>query len=97
MEGCGDAESRVLGAYGRGVRNGNAKRLPSFATNYKLALTNTFFSTRKEGWCIAHSRRHRQRIDYIPSRQAHRPTAHEVNVTPLPSAPAKADSSPNMF
>ena len=50
----GDDESRVLGAYGRDVRNdNNGKQLLSFATNCKVTLTNTFFSTHKD-W-ISHT------------------------------------------
>ena len=73
MEGCDDEESRVLGAYGRDVRNDNGKRLLSFATNCKQALTNTFFSMRKGGISHTHnatSPNERMRIDYILT---HRP------------------------
>ena len=53
MEGCGDDESRVLGAYGRDIRNDNGRQILPFATNCKLALTNTFFKSRKGG--ISHT------------------------------------------
>ena len=46
--GCGDDESRVLGAYGRDVLNDNGKRLLSFATD-KLALTSTFSAHARKG------------------------------------------------
>ena len=47
--GCGDGESRVLaGAYGRDVLDDNGK-LFSFATNCKMALTNTYSTTCKGG------------------------------------------------
>ena len=55
MEGCSDDESRVLGEYGRDARNDNGDRLRSFATSCKLALTNTFFSTRKGGILHTHN------------------------------------------
>lgn len=41
IQGCGDGERRVLGACWRHIRSHNAKRLRSFATNCKLAFTNT--------------------------------------------------------
>ena len=40
---------RVLEAYGRRIRSYNAQRLSSVATSCKLALTNTFFSARRDG------------------------------------------------
>ena len=57
MDGCGDG--RVLGAYGRDELNNNGKRLLTFAEDNKLALTNTFFSTRKGG-DITYVQRHQQ-------------------------------------
>lgn len=51
MEGCGD--STVLGAYGRDELNNTGKRLLTFASDNKLAPTNTFFSTRRDG--ISHT------------------------------------------
>ena len=47
---------RVVGC-GHDVLHNNGKRLLSFATD-KLALTNTFFGTRKEGWYIAYAQQH---------------------------------------
>ena len=72
----------VLGAYGRDELNNNRKRLLSFATDNKLVITNTFFSTRKGG--ISHTYNgvigdrvgDFKRIDYILTRQAHRPKEH---------------------
>ena len=97
--GCGDDESRVLGAYGRDVLNDHGKRLISFATNWKLALTNTFSSTRKGGISHRHngtSPNDRQRIDYILTRQTHLPKGHDAKVVPQPPPPAKADSDHNI-
>ena len=47
IEGEGTEDDGVLGAYGRDELNNNAKRLLNFATDNKLVVTNTFFSTRK--------------------------------------------------
>ena len=86
----------MLGAYGRDELNDNGKRLLTFATDHKLTLTNTFFSTRKGG--ISHtskginSRDDHERIDYILTRQAHRPRVYDFTVHPQPLSPAKADS-----
>ena len=48
-EGRGEAESKVLGAYGRDKLNENGKLLLGFAKDKKLALLNTFFCTSKSG------------------------------------------------
>ena len=53
IEGERTEDDRVLGAYGRDELNNNGKRLLNFATDNKLAVTNTFFSTRKGG--ISHA------------------------------------------
>ena len=92
----------VLGAYGRDELNNNGKRLLNFATDNKLAVTNTFFSTRKGG--ISHTYNgvigdragDFKRIDYILSRQTYRPTVHNVEVHPQPNRPIKADWDHNM-
>ena len=100
MGGCGGDESRVLGEYGRDVHNDNGKRLLSFATNCKLALTNMFVSTRKGGISHTHngtSPNDRAPIDYILIRQAHRPRVQYVKVVPRPPAAAKADSDHNIL
>ena len=47
METCDDG--RMLGAYGRDELNNNGKRLLPFASDDKLAFTNTFFSARRGG------------------------------------------------
>ena len=46
-EGGGEADSKVLGAYGRDKLNENGKLLLVFAEDNKLALLNTFFCTPK--------------------------------------------------
>ena len=94
-----DANAR---AYGRDELNNNGKRLLNFATDNKLAVTNTFFSTHKGG--ISHTYNgvigdragDFKRIDYILTRQAHRPRVHNVEVHPQPNRPIKADSDHNM-
>ena len=98
MEGCDDC--RALEAYARDELNRNRKRLLAFASDNKLALTNTFFSARKAG--ISHtfngisSRNDQKRIDYILTRQAHRSRVHDVKVHPQPPPPAQADSDYNI-
>ena len=101
IEGEGTEDDRVLGAYGRDELNNNGKRLVNFATDNKLAVTNTFFSTRKGG--ISHTYNgviedagDFKRIDYILTRHAHRPRVHNVEVHPQPNRPIKADSDHNM-
>ena len=100
MEGCGDDEGRMLGADGRDVGNDNGKRLISFATNCKLALSKARFSTRKG--VISDTRNGtspngRKRIDYILSRRAHRPRVQDVKIVRQPPAPAKVDSNHNIL
>ena len=46
-EGGGEADSKVLSAYGRDMLNENGKLLLGYAEDSKLALLNTFFCTRK--------------------------------------------------
>ena len=102
IEGERTEDDGVLGAYGRDELNSNGKRLLNFATDNKLAVTNTFFSTRKGG--ISHTYNgvigdragDFKRIDYILTRQAHRPRVHNVEVHPQPNRQIKADSDHNM-
>ena len=102
IEGERTEDDGVLGAYGHDELNNNGKRLLNFATDNKLAVTNTFFSTRKGG--ISHTYNgvigdragDFKRIDYILTRQAHRPRVHNVEVHPQPSRPIKVDSDHNM-
>ena len=98
IDGCGDG--RVLGAYGRDKLNNNGKHLLTFTKDNKLALTNTFFSTRKGG--VSHafngisSRNDQKRIDYIRTRHAHRSRVYDVKVHPQPPPQAKADPDHNI-
>ena len=103
IEGERTEDDGVLGAYGRdGLNNNNCKRLLNFTTGNKLAVTNTFFSTRKDG--ISHTYNgvigdrggDFKRIDYILTRQAHQPRVHNVEVHSQPNRPIKADSDHNM-
>ena len=98
MEGGRTEDDGVLGAYGRDELNDNGERLLNFTTDNKLAVTNTFFSTRKGG--ISHTYNgvigdragDIKRIDYILTHQAHRPRVHNVKVHPQLNRPIKADS-----
>ena len=102
IEGEGTEDDGVLGAYGRDELNNNGKRLLNFATDNKLAVTNTFFSTRNGG--ISHTYNgvigdragDFKRIDYILTRRAHRPRVHNVEIHPQPNRPIEADSDHNM-
>ena len=102
IEGEGTEDDGVLGAYGRDELNNNGKRLPNFATDNKHAVTNTFFSTLKGGisyiynGVIGDRAGDFKRIDYILTRQAHRPGVHNVEVHPQPNRPIKADSDHSM-
>ena len=42
-------DERVMGEHGRDELNDNGRLLLTFATDNRLAITNTFFSTRKDG------------------------------------------------
>ena len=68
-EGGGEADSKVLGAYGRNVLNENGKLLLGFAEDNKLALINTFFCTPKSGVCYTFQSANRSkgqaRLDFI--------------------------------
>ena len=80
IEGERTEDDGVLGAYGRDELNDNGKRLLDFATDNKLAVTNTFFSTRKGGishtynGVIGESAGDFKRIDYIRTRQVYEST-----------------------
>ena len=92
----------ILGTYGSDELNDNGKLLLSFATDNKLAIMNTFFSTRKGGvshtynGVIGSRTSDFNRIDYVLTRQVHRRRVRNVVVHPQPALPAKADSDHNM-
>ena len=101
IEGERTEHDGVLGAYGRDELNNTGKRLLNFATDHKLAVTNTFFSTRKGGTShtyngvIGDRAGDFKRIDYILTREAHRPRVQRRS-TPQPNRPIEADSDHNM-
>ena len=68
-EGGGEADSKVLDAYGRDKLNENGKLLLGFAEDNKLALLNTFFCTPKNGVSYTFQRANRSkrqtRLDHI--------------------------------
>ena len=102
IEGESLQDEGILGTYGRDELNDNGKLLLSFATDNKLAIMNTFFSTRKGG--VSHTYNgvtgsrtsDFKRIDYVLTRQAHRRRVRNVVVHPQPALPVKADSDHNM-
>ena len=102
IEGESLQDEGVLGTYGRDELNDNGKLLLSFATDNKLAIMNTCFSTRKGG--VSHTYNgvtgsHTsdfKRIDYVLTRPAHRRRVRNVVVHPQPALPANADSDHNM-
>ena len=102
IEGESLQDEGILGTYGRDELNDKGKLLLSFATDNKLAIMNTFFSTREGG--VSHTYNgvtgsrtsDFKRIDYVLTRQAHRRRVRNVVVHPQPALPAKADSDHNM-
>ena len=102
IEGESLQDEGILGTYGRDELNDNGKLLLSFATDNKLAIMNTFFSTRKGG--VSHTYNSVtgsrtsdfKRIDYVLTRQAHRRRVRNVVVHPQPALPVKADSDHNI-
>ena len=75
-DGRGEADSKVLGAYGRDKLNENGKLLLGFAENNKLALVNTLFCTPKSGVSYTSQSANRSkgqaRLEYILTNQADR-------------------------
>ena len=104
IEGESLQDEGILGTYGRDELNDNGKLLLSFATDSKLAIMNTFFSTREGGVSHTHIQRcHREPHERL---QTHRLRTHasgtstrrvrNVVVHPQPALPAKADSDHKM-
>ena len=83
-EGGGEADSKVLGAYGRGMFTENGKLLLGFAEGIKLALLNTLFFTPKSGVSYTFQSANRSkgeaRLDYILTKQSGRQLIRCVNV-----------------
>ena len=75
-EGCGEADSKVFGAYGGNVLNETGKLLLVFAEHNKLTLLNTLFCTLKSGVSYAFQSVNRSKgqtlLDYILTNQADR-------------------------
>ena len=94
-EGEGEADSKVLGAYGRDKLNENGKLLPGFAEDNKLALLNTFFCTPKCGvsytFQSANRSKGQARLDYILIKQADHRLIGCVNVHRHPLEAPKSD------
>ena len=88
-EGGGEADSKVLGAYGRDMLNENAKLLLGFTEDNKLGLRNTFFCTPKSGVSCTFQSDNRSKgqapLDYIPTKQADHRLVRCVNVRRPPS------------
>ena len=87
-EGGGEADSKVLGAYGRDVLNENSKLLLGFAEDNKLALLNPLFCTPKSGMSYTFQSANRSkgpgRLDYILTKQVDRRLIRCVNVRRSP-------------
>ena len=102
-EGGGQADSKVLGAYGRENLNENGKLLLGFAEDNKLAILNTFFCTPKRGVSYAFQSANRSkgqaRLDYILTKQTDRRLIRCVNVRRPPLEAPESDhprrSAPN--
>ena len=75
-EGGGEADSKVLGAYGRDMLNENGKLQLGFAEDNKFALMNTLFCTPKRGVSYTFQNANRSkwqaRLDYILTKQSDR-------------------------
>ena len=91
IEGESLQDDGILGTYGRDELNDNG----IFATDNKLAIMKTFFSTRKGG--VSHTYNgvtgsrtsDFKRIDYVLTRQAHRRRVRDVVVHPQPAPRVK--------
>ena len=81
----GSKDNKIHGAYDRDTLNDNGELLLSFASNYDLDLTNTFYSTPKGGVSHTFNERGKKHIDYILTRQRDRKLVRNVTVHPQPS------------
>ena len=94
-EGGGEADSKVLGTYGRDKLNENGKLLLGFAEDNKLALLNTFVCTPKSGesytFQSANRSKGQARLDYILTKQADRRLIRCVDVRRPPLEAPESD------
>ena len=97
-DGGGEADNKVLGAYGRDKLNENGKLLLGFAKDNKLALLNTLFCTPKSGvsytFLSANRSKGQARLDYILAKQADRRLIRCVNVRRPPLEAPESDHNP---
>ena len=93
--GGGEADSKVLGAYGQDKLNENGKLLLGFAEDNKLAFLNTLFCTPKSGvsytFQSANRSKGQARLDYILTKQADRRLIRCVNVHRPPLEAPESD------
>ncbi|CAN0291898.1 unnamed protein product, partial [Ascophyllum nodosum] len=94
-EGGGEADSKVLGAYGRDKLTENRKQLLGFAEDNNLALLNTFFYTPKSGvsstFQSANPSKGQARLSYILTKQADCRLIRCVNVRRPPLEAPESD------
>ena len=94
-EGEGEADSKVLGAYGRDRLNENGKLLLGFAEDNKLALLSTLFCNPKRGvsytFQSANRSKGQARLDYILAKKTDRRLIHYVNVRRPPLKAPESD------
>ena len=95
VEGVREADSKVLGAYGRDKLNENGKLLLVFAEENMLALLTTFFCPPKSGvsytFQSANRSKGQARLDYILTKQAGRRLIRCVNVRRPPLEAPESD------
>ena len=97
-DGGGEADSKMLGAYGRDVLNENGTLQLGFAEHNKLALLNTFFCTPKTDvsyiFQSANRSKAQARLDYILTKQANHRLIRCVNVPRSLLAASESDRNP---
>ena len=95
MRGIGWTDSKVLGAYGRDELNDSGERLMIHATDYKLALLNTYYATPARGISYTFQSpnpgKAQYRLDYILTRQVDRRLVRNVTVRTPPRENAESD------
>ena len=94
-EGGGEADSKVLGAYGRDMLYKNGKLLLGLAEDNKLALLNTFFCTSKSGVSYTFQSANRSKgqacLDCILTKQSDRRLIRCFNVRRPPLEEPESD------